>query len=1216
MKNIKSASALLLGCFLFVLPAYAGPGASNPYGGKRVLVIGIDGCRPDALQQQVVNGNAPHLAGLIANGTVTWNAFAGGKLGTPTQQPTISGPGWASILTGTWTDRHNVVGNSTPAYEQPTVPGSYLASQAPHFARRLKESVPGTFFSSISSWSWVEDYLVGAQPSWLDYHIKASGATYAARDGDVAAKAVVQLGSTDPDVMFLHFDQVDGAGHANGFSPTSPGYMTAIANVDALIGTVLDAVSARPQYSSEQWLVIVTTDHGGIGTSHGGQSAEERTIFFIVSGGGVPVGVSTLSPGLAAVPATAMRYLGVGIPATWNLAEDGFVTGPVFAASLTGGSVDLSWTIPPNGIPNLTGYELFRNGTSMGTFTTGQTSTSDASPPSGMVSYELALLGTSEAPLQRSVFVPGVGERVWDDPNSNNNWNTSDANWMGGATYADGNQVVFGGASGEAITVATAGVSPSAMLVSGNGSYSFAGGPILSGVLTKSGGGGLTLSRSNSFSSASLAAGPNSQTSASVNLGNHGALGGGTVTLGNATSMTALYFLAGAGSGTFANPLLLSAPSVPATTRLLMDETNLTTTLSGLVSGGNSNQELLLDNDSGSSDLGKFRFTNNANTFTVSRVRINRGGLVVTSNGALGDASNDLVLDVTGNLAGSGLILEGTVALGSERAITIDSQTVIDTQANADTIHGPITFGSTLIKRGSAALRLNGIGTGAGGLSLTEGSVALGDAAALGSGQLVVATTAAAGFLDASPLPAASVVSNAIVLPADTSATNRTVLMAGGIGRELELSGVISGGNATNTTLYFNTNAAGDTAAVFKLTGTNTFVGKVQLNRGSLSINSNAAFGAATNPVIINANSGSSLSFNAAMTYTHPTTLSTSTVLDTGANTVNMTAVLAGPAALTKNGPGTLKLSAANTHTGAVSVSGGNLLVNGSLAASTNAVSVLGNGGLGGGGTINRPVVNNGTLAPGDNAVGSLGITGALTFGPASTLAFDLADWNGAPGAGHDALAANSLAVTATPTSKFTVVVNATGLGHFTEANRTFVIASSSNAPTGLTDTNWAVSATGFPGTGVWSLRVNGNTLELVYTTLYSKWANDRGLSGPASAFDADPDEDGLPNGIEFVLASEPNPANPGADSSAFRPTIAVAGENLVFTFRRSEPAIHLNPVVEFNTTLHGTWTTAVDPGNATISVVDGVEADTVTVTIPKGSNREIFARLKVSEAP
>ncbi|BCU76793.1 autotransporter-associated beta strand repeat-containing protein [Luteolibacter sp. LG18] len=1172
----------------------------NLYGGKHVLVIGIDGCRADALKQQVDTGNAPNMAALVANGTVTWNAHAGGELGGPTQQPTISGPGWTSILTGTYTNLHHVVDNSSPPYDQPATTGSYMVSQAPHFARHLVETKPGTYVSSIASWNWIEDYTVAAQPSYFGYHAKGSGSSYALRDSDVAAKAVANLASANPDVMFLHFDQCDGAGHSLGFSTSVPEYLAAITNVDTLVGNVMNAVAARPNYASEQWMVIITADHGG-------QSAGERTIAFVVSGGGVPVGVSAASPGHGAVPATLMRYLGLSIPAAWNLAEDGFVTGPAFTAVRSGGSAQLAWSMPAAGVPGLTGFELRRNGTPIGTFTLAQTSATDLTPDPGTNAYELVLLGTAEANLKQSVFVPGPNQRIWDDANANNNWNTSDANWMDGAIFATGNETFFTGATGETVAVDVGGVTPSTVTISGAGSYTFSGGSILGGSLAKTGAGTLTLSSANGFSSASLSAGPDSQGAGAVNVGAFGALGSGTITLSNTSSMTAFYFAPSLGSGNFANNLVLSSPPSAVTTRLLTDETNVTVSLSGILTGGNSNQELLIDNDSSSNDVGKVRLGNAANTFTVSRVRINRGGLVLTSDGSLGNAANGLALDVSSNLANSGLVLEGTVSLGAGHAVNVLSQTVIDTQATADTLKGAITYGAQVVKRGSAALRLEGAGTDTGGISLVEGSLTPVVASAFGTGALTVATTASAGFLDATSLPAVSTLANPIVLPADSAGVLRTVLMASGAGKQLELSGVISGGGA-NTTLYLNTSTTGDIAAVFLLSGANTFTGKTQLNRGSVSITSNASFGAAANSVVIDANTGSKLSFLAPMTFTHPVTLSTATTFDTGANAVDITAALAGTAALTKSGTGAMTLSTANTHTGDVTVAAGKLQVIGSLAAASNVVAVSSGATLGGTGTINRPVSISGTVAPGVTT-GTLTIGNTLTLGVGSAIAFDLADWNGAAGTGYDTIAANAVNVTATSGSKLTVNVNAAGLVNFTEGTKSFVIASGNSAPTGLVAGNWSVAVSGFSGSGVWSLQTSGNNLLLVYgpaATGYIGWVSSKLTGGQDSAFNADPDQDGVSNGIEFVLGTEPGIASAGL------PTVQENGSNLVFTFRRTTQSISMNPHVETSESLAGgTWTEVTDG----IAVQpDGVDAEIVTVTIPKNGRTKLFARLAVTQ--
>ena len=85
-------------------------------------------------------------------------------------------------------------------------------------------------------------------------------------------RTVQYLAAANPDVVMVHLDQVDGAGHSSGYSPTVPAYLRAIEVVDGIVGDLLVAVNARSNIEQEDWLVIVTTDHGGNGTSHGGQS--------------------------------------------------------------------------------------------------------------------------------------------------------------------------------------------------------------------------------------------------------------------------------------------------------------------------------------------------------------------------------------------------------------------------------------------------------------------------------------------------------------------------------------------------------------------------------------------------------------------------------------------------------------------------------------------------------------------------------------------------------------------------------------------------------------------------------------------------------------------------------------------------------------------------------------------------------------------------------
>lgn len=91
--------------------------------------------------------------------------------------------------------------------------------------------------------------------------------------------------------------------------------------------------------------------------------------------------------------------------------------------------------------------------------------------------------------------------------------------------------------------------------------------------------------------------------------------------------------------------------------------------------------------------------------------------------------------------------------------------------------------------------------------------------------------------------------------------------------------------------------------------------------------------------------------------------------------------VLSGAGGLVKTGLGRATLSATNTFTGPATVSNGTLLVNGALPAAS-VVTVTAGGTLGGTGVVNgsATVAPGGTLALGDNGLGTLTVSNTLTL--------------------------------------------------------------------------------------------------------------------------------------------------------------------------------------------------------------------------------------------
>ena len=275
---------------------------------RKVLVIGIDGCRPDALAAAEV----PHLKRLIERGTYCVDT----QILAPHETPgdTVSGPGWSNLLTGVWPDKHGVVDNSFKG-------ANYAAY--PHFFTRIKQRWPQARTGSFSTWLPIKERILsdadigrnfpGDEPKNLEQYI--------AGDKLAAVACSKFVGEDNPDAVMLYFGQVDETGHRYGFHPKVKEYIRALQTVDGLIGDVLASIEQRPDLAKESWLVIVCTDHGGVGLGHGHgrMTPEIRDVFLIVSGPAAKQQRLEEPSFQVDVVATALTHLGIVPDPAWKL---------------------------------------------------------------------------------------------------------------------------------------------------------------------------------------------------------------------------------------------------------------------------------------------------------------------------------------------------------------------------------------------------------------------------------------------------------------------------------------------------------------------------------------------------------------------------------------------------------------------------------------------------------------------------------------------------------------------------------------------------------------------------------------------------------------------------------------------------------------------------------------------------------------------------------
>lgn len=253
---------------------------------NKILIIGIDGTMPSALAV----ARTPNLDALKSAGCYSTRVVS--------HPVTHSAAAWSSMFTGVWGDKHGV-----------NDPGNSFAGNQftnyPSFYKRIEAANSNLNTLAFARWA----PMLTAVP---DADVKIAFNS----DDEVTAETCRRLTNSNPDVFWMLLLDVDSAGHASGWGPTVSNYVRAIENSDARVGQIIGALTNRVTYTNEDWLVIVTTDHG----EHDQPDPERSRITFVInSGPSAARGVIWPSPSIVDVCATVLTHMRVPIDPAWNL---------------------------------------------------------------------------------------------------------------------------------------------------------------------------------------------------------------------------------------------------------------------------------------------------------------------------------------------------------------------------------------------------------------------------------------------------------------------------------------------------------------------------------------------------------------------------------------------------------------------------------------------------------------------------------------------------------------------------------------------------------------------------------------------------------------------------------------------------------------------------------------------------------------------------------
>lgn len=254
---------------------------------KKAVFIGYDGVRADTFRDLDTHEKSA-INSVLNDGGHAYLSYAGG-INFPYYniQATDSAPGWTSMLTGELYYKTGVLWNGYDKNDKyPTLlksliddgmadKTSFYSAWGGYLTSTLKSEVESTKAAGYDA-----NYVDAAE------FVEKQEYEQLGADTDVAVTklAVADLQKADcSDFIFALYESTDEYGHATTYHPDNEQYMNAFAFEDGLAQQIVDSIKARPTYDEEDWLIIMSSDHGGFNHSHGYCMAMERYTYIVTN---------------------------------------------------------------------------------------------------------------------------------------------------------------------------------------------------------------------------------------------------------------------------------------------------------------------------------------------------------------------------------------------------------------------------------------------------------------------------------------------------------------------------------------------------------------------------------------------------------------------------------------------------------------------------------------------------------------------------------------------------------------------------------------------------------------------------------------------------------------------------------------------------------------------------------------------------------------------
>ena len=388
---------------------------------KAVFII-LDGIPADVIER--MNDQLPAIKEIASQGGYA-RAITGGIVGDYTETPTISAVGYANLLTSTWAYKHGVWDNApvpnynywsifrTAKQKNRPLKTALYSSWTDNRTKLLGEGLPATGNLKI-------DYVAdGYDLDTTTYPREKDDMQIFRIDERISNEAANGIRTNAPDLSWVYLWYTDDAGHYYGNSDFLDRYVLL---ADRQVQRIWDAVKVRQAQYDEDWMVVVTTDHGrgNDGYHHGGQSARERTTW-------IATNVATNSHFqdgnllITDIAPSICRHLRIAPPRAVEWEQEGVAfVGKTDISTPTStldanGSITLHWECLNSGVPVTVYYtttDNFRTGGTDRWIKAGKTSSESGrftfDQPNSPSTFYKFVIATPHTHLYRQLTLPAA----------------------------------------------------------------------------------------------------------------------------------------------------------------------------------------------------------------------------------------------------------------------------------------------------------------------------------------------------------------------------------------------------------------------------------------------------------------------------------------------------------------------------------------------------------------------------------------------------------------------------------------------------------------------------------------------------------------------------------------------------------------------------------------------------------------------------------------